>query len=57
MRNRWGKSGNSVRLPWAPKSLQMVIVAILLAGPIFLLFVLFQDQLYFLISYIFLSLL
>ena len=28
MRNRWGNSGNSVRLFWgAPKSLQMVIAA------------------------------
>ena len=27
MRNRWGNSGNSDRLFWAPKSLQMVIAA------------------------------
>ena len=27
MANRWGNSGNSVRLFWAPKSLQMVIAA------------------------------
>ena len=27
MANRWGNSGNSVRLFWAPKPLQMVIAA------------------------------
>ena len=31
MGNRWGNSGNSVRLVfWAPKSLQMVIAAMIL---------------------------
>ena len=37
MRNRWGGSGNSVRLLfWAPKSLQMVIAAMKLKDTLLL---------------------